>query len=125
MRSTQPRQRPTPPTTPTTLWLAWTPRRRRTTTRPTAPQWSTTSGSQSYDMGARRFGPDVAHFLQTDLFQGALSNVSLALDPLTQNRYAVASGNPIGYVEWDGHLMRMDDGAGATRSPNPQPAGFS
>jgi len=25
------------------------------------------------------------------------------LDPLTQNRYALAGGNPISYVEWDGH----------------------
>ncbi len=76
------------------------------------------SGSQSYDMGARRFGPDVAHFLQTDLFQGALSNLTLSLDPLTQNRFAIASGNPVDYVEWDGHIVHRDDYAGAAKGPD-------
>ena len=57
-------------------------------------------------MGARRFGPDTARFLQRDNFQGATADLGLALDPLTQNRYALASGNPISFVEWDGHVDR-------------------
>jgi len=77
------------------------------------------SGSQTYDMGARRFGPDVAHFLQTDLFQGALDNLELTMDPLTGNRYALGGGNPIDFVEWDGHIVRRDDYAGASNSGNP------
>ncbi len=62
------------------------------------------SGAGGYDMGARRFGPDLGSFLQQDQFSGALADLGLALDPLTQNRYALAGGNPISYVEWDGHV---------------------
>lgn len=59
--------------------------------------------SGSIDMGARRFGPDVARFLQRDAYQGALADLGLSLDPLTQNRYALAAGNPVSFVEVDGH----------------------
>ena len=64
------------------------------------------SGAGGYDMGARRFGPDLGSFLQQDQFSGALADLGLALDPLTQNRYALAGGNPISYVEWDGHVAQ-------------------
>jgi RHS repeat-associated protein len=64
------------------------------------------SGAGGYDMGARRFGPDIGSFLQQDQFSGALADLGLALDPLTQNRYALAGGNPISYVEWDGHVAQ-------------------
>ncbi len=47
---------------------------------------------------------DTGGFLQRDQFAGALADLGLALDPLTQNRYALAGGNPISYVEWDGHI---------------------
>jgi hypothetical protein len=53
------------------------------------------TGSSGYDLGARRFGPDIGGFLQQDMFEGALADLGLASDPLTQNRYALAGGNPI------------------------------
>jgi RHS repeat-associated protein len=77
------------------------------------------SGSGSIDMGARRFGPATARFLQRDTFQGATADLGLALDPLTQNRYALASGNPISFVEWDGHVALLDGGGGGASSPTP------
>jgi RHS repeat-associated protein len=77
------------------------------------------SGSGSIDMGARRFGPDTARFLQRDNFNGATADLGLSLDPLTQNRYALASGNPISFVEWDGHLFFADGGGGGAMSPTP------
>jgi RHS repeat-associated protein len=61
------------------------------------------AGSASYDMGARRYGPDMGQFLQRDAYQGALKDLGLALDPLTQNRYSLAGGNPVSFVEYDGH----------------------
>jgi RHS repeat-associated protein len=62
------------------------------------------SGSNTVDMGARRFGPGAGQFLTPDLFYGALADLSLSVDPLTQNRYDLAGGNPITFGEWDGHL---------------------
>ncbi len=37
-------------------------------------------------------------------FYGSLANLSLSIDPLTQNRCDLAGGNPISFIEWDGHL---------------------
>jgi hypothetical protein len=78
------------------------------------------SGAGGYDMGARRFGPDLGAFLQQDQFYGALSDLGLALDPLTQNRYALAGGNPISYVEWDGHAPTQDNPVSANPTLNVQ-----
>jgi len=61
------------------------------------------TGSGTLDMGARRFAPDTGRFLSTDFYAGALSDLSLSSDPLTANRYALAGGNPVSYVEVDGH----------------------
>jgi RHS repeat-associated protein len=81
------------------------------------------TGSGTLDMGVRRFGPDVSRFLTPDLFFGALSNLSLSLDPITQNRYGLAGGNPISFKEWDGHVALTDGGGGADSSPaSPSPA---
>jgi RHS repeat-associated protein len=74
-------------------------------------------GAKTLDMGARRFGPDTGRFLQADLLEGALGDLGLAADPLTGNRYALAGGNPVSYVEWDGHMII--DGGGSATSPAP------
>ena len=84
-------------------------------TTPTGP-----AGYGAYDMGARRFGPDMGRFFQPDAFDGALSDVGLTLDPLTQNRYALAGGNPISYIETEGHMFAAYGGVGAAaEDPNP------
>ena len=53
--------------------------------------------------GGRRFSPSVGRFLQQDAYRGAFRNLRLALDPLTQNRYSLAGGNTISFVEVEGH----------------------
>lgn len=63
------------------------------------------TGSLSIDMGARRYGPDTGRFLQNDYYRGAFDDVSLSTDPLTGNRYGFAGGNPISFVETDGHVF--------------------
>ncbi len=73
------------------------------------------TGSQTIDMGARRFSPDTSRFLQADLYRGALSDLSLSTDPLTQNRYALAGGNPVSFVEADGHAVYFN-GYGSAKS---------
>jgi RHS repeat-associated protein len=77
--------------------------------RYTAKRLDTGAGDQ-LDMGARRFAPDVGRFLQVDVFNGALADLSLSTDPLTANRYGLAGGNPLSFVEWDGHLVYPDGG---------------
>lgn len=79
-----------------------------TTTNPLNPfrfndkRWD--SGSGSLDMGARRFSPDIGRFIQRDMYNDALGDLDLATDTLTGNRYSFAGGNPISYVELDGHI---------------------
>jgi RHS repeat-associated protein len=70
--------------------------------------------SGTIDMGARQFGPDIGQFLQADQFDDALADLALASDPLTSNRYALAAGNPISYIEVDGHMpcFHSDDCGG-------------
>lgn len=57
----------------------------------------------SYDMEAREYRPDVGRFTSLDLFESASGDVALQSDPLTQDRYAFAAGNPVNNVEFDGH----------------------
>ncbi len=77
-------------------------------------------------MGARRFSSDSARFLQPDVYGGALSNLGLSMDPLTGNRYALAAGNPVGYVEVDGHtLAKSGTGDIAVTDPGDQAPGSS
>jgi RHS repeat-associated protein len=61
------------------------------------------SGSGEYDMGFQDYAPALNRFLTRDTYDGALSDLSLAADPYTGNRYAFASGNPISRIELDGH----------------------
>ena len=56
------------------------------------------SGSNTLDMGTRRYSASTGRFLQQDSYYGALSNVGLSSDALTGNRYALAGANPINSV---------------------------
>ena len=67
------------------------------------------SGSGTDVFGARRFGPDISHFLQQDYFQGAFADLGLSLDPLTQNRYALSGGNPVNLADPTGHRACADE----------------
>jgi RHS repeat-associated protein len=71
------------------------------------------TGSNTLDMGARRYSAATGRFLQYDLYSGALDNLGLSADPLTQNRYAFAAGNPISFIETDGHKFEDTGGGGA------------
>ena len=74
------------------------------------------TGSGTLDMGARRFSPDTARFLQADVLDDAMDDLDLASDPLTGNRYSLAGGNPVSFVELDGHMLAMDGGGGGSTS---------
>jgi RHS repeat-associated protein len=68
-------------------------------------RYDTTSGT--YDMGFRTYDPGLNRFLTRDMYGGALADMSLTTDPYTGNRYAFAGGNPVSFVEIDGHLFGM------------------
>jgi len=61
------------------------------------------SANDQLNMGARFFSPDFGTFLQQDYLRDALGDIDLATDPLTNTRYGLTGGNPINFVEVDGH----------------------
>jgi RHS repeat-associated protein len=81
----------------------------------TDKRWSPVS--EQMDMGARRFSPSMHSFIQDDRYEDALDDLRLSSDPLTQNRYSLAGGNPVSFVETDGHefdpIGAVEDGAEA------------
>ncbi|MFG2102520.1 DNRLRE domain-containing protein [Micromonospora echinaurantiaca] len=64
-------------------------------------RWDQASGT--YDMGFRNYDPGLNRFLSRDMYNGALDDLTLAIDPFSGSRYAFAGGNPISNVELDGH----------------------
>jgi RHS repeat-associated protein len=62
------------------------------------------SGVRTYDMQAREYRPSIGRFLAEDHFEAAVGDQFLQADPLTQQRYAFAGGNPVNNVEFDGHM---------------------
>jgi len=61
-------------------------------------------------MGFRNYDPGLNSFLSRDMYNGALADLSLGMDPWNANRYAFAGGNPISLVELDGHRPVDDQG---------------
>jgi RHS repeat-associated protein len=68
-------------------------------------------GPGVYDMHARPYRPEVGRFLTEDRFEAASGDLALLSDPLTNNRYAFAGGNPVNNVEFDGHYSGNEGGA--------------
>ena len=80
--------------------------------------------SGTLDMGARRFAPGPARYLQRDRFAAPAAELALTGSLPNANRYALAAGNPLGYVEQDGHWVADVDPNGETQPlpPPPPPA---
>jgi RHS repeat-associated protein len=68
------------------------------------------SAVRTYDMQARAYRPETARFLSEDRYADAGLDIALQSDPLTQNRYVFAGGNPVSNVEWDGHCFGKKGG---------------
>jgi RHS repeat-associated protein len=60
-------------------------------------------GPQAYDMQAREYLPDIGRFLSPDRYEDPTRDLALQLDPRTHNRYAFVGGNPVTYLDFDGH----------------------
>ncbi|WP_228473205.1 golvesin C-terminal-like domain-containing protein [Streptomyces cyaneochromogenes] len=66
-----------------------------------AKRWDVSSGT--YDMGFRDYNPGLNRFTTRDMYNGALADMNLGVDPFTGNRYAFGGGNPTNRIEYDGH----------------------
>jgi RHS repeat-associated protein len=65
--------------------------------------------SGDYDMGFRDYDPGLNRFLTRDMYDGALNDLDLGLSPWTMNRYGFAGGNPVSFIELDGHIGGLPD----------------
>ena len=63
------------------------------------------AGIKTYDMQARNYRPDIGRFVSQDRYESSQGDQLLTSDPLTQNRYAFAGGNPVNNIEFDGHFF--------------------
>jgi RHS repeat-associated protein len=72
-----------------------------------AKRFDPTSGD--YDMGFRDYDPGLNRFLSRDSYNGALADLDLGLSPWTMNRYGFAGGNPVSFIELDGHRLPDED----------------
>jgi RHS repeat-associated protein len=63
----------------------------------------------TYDMGFRNYSSSIGSFLSRDMYNGALDDMRLGMDPWGVNRYAFAGGNPVTGVELDGHIHMPGD----------------
>jgi RHS repeat-associated protein len=59
-----------------------------------------------YNALAREYRPDIQRFLTQDRYEAAGSDLQLAANALTSDRYAFVAGNPTTNVEEDGHCVR-------------------
>ncbi|NNJ07593.1 DNRLRE domain-containing protein [Streptomyces sp. PKU-MA01144] len=66
-----------------------------------AKRWDVSSGT--YDMGFRDYNPELNRFTTRDMYTGALADMRLGTDLMTSNRYAFTGGNPVNWIEVDGH----------------------
>jgi RHS repeat-associated protein len=67
------------------------------------------AGIKTYDMQARDYRPEIGRFLNEDRYEEAGAELALQSDPLTQNRYSFAGGNPVSRIEFDGHIPGCND----------------
>ena len=67
-----------------------------------------------YQFGARTYDPAKAQFLTPDSYRAAApsQNLSVGMDPLTQNRYSYVNGDPVNLVDPDGHNPCREEACG-------------
>lgn len=70
-----------------------------------------TDQTGTYQHGSRTYDPTRAAWLSADGYRGggAAQDLSISVDPLTQNRYAYVNGDPLNYWDRDGHGLSLKD----------------
>ncbi|MFF7142351.1 golvesin C-terminal-like domain-containing protein [Streptomyces nodosus] len=79
-----------------------------------AKRWDVSSGT--YDMGFRDYAPNLNRFTTRDMYNGALADMRLGVDPDTGNRYGFTGGNPVNRLEADGHMLCSQPGTNCERN---------
>ncbi|MFE6511679.1 RHS repeat-associated core domain-containing protein, partial [Nocardioides sp. NPDC057764] len=74
------------------------------------------AGSGTYDMGFRDYNPGLNTFTTRDMYNGALADMGLGIDPYSGSRYAFTAGNPISRIELDGHQFDAATGGGGNEA---------
>ncbi|MBS7532020.1 RHS repeat-associated core domain-containing protein, partial [Hazenella sp. IB182353] len=60
--------------------------------------------TESYDLGFRNYFPGTGRFMSPDSYTNAKEHVGLFMNAMTNSLYAYTDGNPISYIDPDGHL---------------------
>jgi RHS repeat-associated protein len=77
------------------------------------------TGSDTLDLLTRRLDVDSARYLQQDAFEDAPDDLAISLDLYDQNRYAFVGGNPVTFVDADGHAASDINGYKPVRFTGP------
>lgn len=64
--------------------------------------------SGTYDMGSRHYNPSINRFLTPDSFGGGMADQALSMGAGTANRYGFAGGNPVNFIDLEGHNAVSD-----------------
>ncbi len=78
-----------------------------------------------YQMGSRTYDPARATFLTPDTYRASQpqADLSVGVDPLTMNRYAYVNGDPVNFIDPDGHGLCNPFDADCRRRAKEAPLG--
>ncbi|WP_249669914.1 RHS repeat-associated core domain-containing protein, partial [Polycladospora coralii] len=65
--------------------------------------------TESYDLGFRNYFPGTGRFMSPDSYTNAKEHVGLFMNAMTNSLYSYTDGNPISYIDPDGHIPVTDD----------------
>ncbi|MBD1372153.1 DNRLRE domain-containing protein [Hazenella sp. IB182357] len=72
------------------------------------------SNTENYDLGFRNYSPSLGRFTSPDSYNNASAHAGLSLETINNNLYAFTGGNPVSYMDWNGHDPTGDDGDDGT-----------
>ncbi|MBA4495505.1 RHS repeat-associated core domain-containing protein [Paenactinomyces guangxiensis] len=67
--------------------------------------------TESYDLGFRNYFPGVGRFMSPDSYTDSEQHKGLFMDAMTNSLYSFTDGNPVSYVDLDGHVPLGGDDA--------------
>jgi RHS repeat-associated protein len=71
----------------------------------------------TYDMGARRYSLTTSRWQQQDVYYDASQDLGLSQGVMTADRYEFGGGDPVNFVEADGHCSNAASGSSYVPGP--------